>query len=357
MSAEANGLKPSVKRMRTYIRKTATTVATIGLFSGMLPAWYQVRAAKRAFKAEDSIEISYIVNPVIPTLRVLRGGKYPVQAPLVSPDRKHFLLVTQRGLLPSNTTEATVWLFQVEDVREYVLKGLTRRPFPAAIATLRASSNTPVISEVRWLDVDRIAFLGKKDGPYQQLFIFNLKTGLLAAMTNGEIYVSNYDVSGDILAYTTLLQPKSSTIPRLIHLGGQTTGPAPSKLVSLLNPDPRKIEDINEGDLLDTPSTLHVLRNGQEIDTSFNAGTAPMKLFMPTLAISPDGKRLITVVPVHEFSAAWERYRPSVDDSNYLNVRLRPGNRWAVAEDNPFKAEQYVIVNLEDGQIDRKSVV
>ena len=103
------------------------------------------------------------------------------------------------------------------------LREVFTKPVPKPVATLRASSNTPVISEVRWLDPNRISFLGKKDTPYQQLFIADLRDGSVKQVTKGNIYVSQYDMAADTIVYTTLILDEQMESPRreLVGANGQ----------------------------------------------------------------------------------------------------------------------------------------
>ena len=177
----------------------------------------QATAGRRAFTIRDSIGIASFVN------WGLADELLPRVDPIVSPDRQAFLLITERGRLESNQIESTLWLFDRQAVADYVLHRsarTARRPAPRALATLAATSNLPVISGVRWLDGGRVAFLGKNGSPYQQLFIADLKTGDLAAMTPKDAYVSGYDVRGDTIAYTTII----TRAPALAAAGAAAPG-------------------------------------------------------------------------------------------------------------------------------------
>ena len=109
--------------------------------------------------------------------------------------------MTQRGILSTNQLQATLWVFNRRAVCNYVLKKSAIKPIPRPVATLAATSNTPVISNVRWLeDSNRIAFLGKNNSPHQQLFVAEVNSGNLTALTKPNAYVSAYDISGKTIA-------------------------------------------------------------------------------------------------------------------------------------------------------------
>lgn len=336
----------STKRL-SWMRSVVAAIATTALFGTVVASAAQNETG-RPFTVKDGIEISYIVNPAASTFSQLRGPDQPVGVPIISPDRKHFFLITQKGVLSTNRLEGTIWLFDREGVQDYVSKKTSAPPAPKPVATLRARSNTPVISEARWLDSQRIAFLGKRESPYQRVFIADLVRGSLTPVTKANLYVTKFDIGGDTLAYTTLITPEDILDSRqeLVDVMGKG-------LFSLLHPNPRKIDDdLEEGELVERPSALHVQRNGEEVHVSFVANGERLKLFMPTLAVSPDGKYLITVAPVPQIPIKWGDYKPYVDDPKYMSfLKLKPGNKYALAVKNEYKASQYVLINLQTGQI------
>jgi dipeptidyl aminopeptidase/acylaminoacyl peptidase len=288
------------------------------------------------------IEISYIVNPAASTTIELPEVP-PVGVPIISPNGKYFLLITQRGVLSTNCLEGTIWLFDFRAVADYASGKSRLRPMPTIIATLSATSNTPVISSVRWLeDSRRIAFLGKKNSPYQQLFIADVSAGSITAITDNDLYVSAYDISADTIAYSTLITKDVTVLPPpdLVDVTGRG-------IYSVLYPQTRSIEDMDQSALFTYPSALHIKRGAQEVPLSFTMAGKPLKIFIPTLSLSPDGRFLITVAPVGEIPASWRNYEPAVHDDPTL--RLSPDNKYALAAENPWKASQYVIVDTQSG--------
>jgi dipeptidyl aminopeptidase/acylaminoacyl peptidase len=291
---------------------------------------------------KDLIELSYIVNPTVSTYPQLREAP-PGGIPLFSPDQRWFLLISQRGKLSNGKLESTLWLFSRDAVYDY-LSGRSARPSPKELAVLRAESNTPVISEVRWLpDSNTISFLGKEAPAEQRLYMVNLKAVSVTPITPRGSYVTQYAIANDTIAYTSLMD---TDVPEgreqdLVDVTGKS-------IYALLFPRHKKLEDEDEGSFYIRPNALHVIENGREIPLSFTFEGKPLRLFIPTLSLSPDGKRLITVAPVHEIPAAWADYRPAFDH-DYLY--LRPENKYALAEDNPWKAAQYVVVDLKTGSV------
>ncbi len=74
-------------------------------------------------------------------------------------------------------------------------------------------------------------------------------------------------------------------------------------------------------------------------------GHRPLRLFSPSLSISPDGRSLITVAAVSDVPRAWEQYQPITEEFQLKSGPVHEtglSGGWA-------KPEQYVSVDLETG--------
>jgi len=318
------------------------TLATVAAYLSVAWAKAEPINDKRPFTVQDSIETSYIIDPVASTIIEIRDTQ-PVGSPIFSPDRKHFLLITQRGILKENHLEATIWLFDQIAVSDYVRGKSPSQPVPRAIARFSAPGNTPAISNVRWLDSSQVAFLAKDRSPYQQLFIARIDRGSPHAITPHNEYVSAFDISGNVVAYTSLIppQPAKGSEDDIVDVTGKN-------IYTLLFSRPRAIEDVDEEQLQTYASGLHILRNGKELPVTFRTGDGQLRLFIPTLSLSPDGRWLITVAPVGKIPSGWEAYEPN---SKWDVLRLRQDNAYAVADENPWKASQYVLIDVQSGDV------
>lgn len=290
----------------------------------------------RPFTIKDAIEITHIVNRPFWSVNQDRPA-----APILSPDRRHLLLITQRGVLASNRLESTIWVFDRWAVLEFLSGRSVARPSPKAVATFAAVSNVPVITDVRWLeDSRRIGFLARTDDGTPQLYVADVANGAIRAITDGKRYVSAYDIRGETIAYATLNDASDTSAARgdVVDVTGQS-------IWALLWRN-RAIADRDEDLLLNVPNTLHVLRHGREVITSFTMDGRPLTLFFPVLSLAPDEASLVTVAPVHIIPAEWAAYQPWF---GYEDLKLTPDNKWALAEDNAWKAAQTVRIDLRTG--------
>jgi hypothetical protein len=60
---------------------------------------------------------------------------------MISPDGRHFATVTERGVLPEGTTEATLWVFESAAVRRNIDKDHPTAVLPVRVARLNAKIN------------------------------------------------------------------------------------------------------------------------------------------------------------------------------------------------------------------------
>ncbi len=297
----------------------------------------------RSFTVQDSLEISYIIDAAQTTAIELRDQQ-PTGSPILSPNGKYVLLVTQKGILESNRLEATIWILDYDAIRNFVLQRSHARPIPVPIAKCEASSNTSVIADVRWLsDSRRVSFLGKNKSPFQRLFISGVGRIQMEAITPAKSYVSEYSIQGDTIAYTTLVIDDEN-----LKVDSDVVNVGKEDILTLLYPLTKNFEDLDEGKLQSYPAKLHIQRNGQEIPSNFKFNHRDLRLFSAPLSLSPDRRFLITIAPVTDIPEYWKNYRPAED---LPFMRLSPDNTYALAEHNPWKASQYVLIDLVRGKI------
>src|ERR1700733_10572044 len=94
-------------------REMALTVKTVILLICLLLGIHvDVSFAERqGFTVPDSIEMARFDDP----WEVQKNAEAKF-----SPDQKHFIVVTSRGLIASNQIESTLWLFDAAAVRRFV---------------------------------------------------------------------------------------------------------------------------------------------------------------------------------------------------------------------------------------------
>lgn len=299
---------------------------------------------KRPFTVKDSIEISQIVDPARSTTIELHE-RQPTGTPICSPDGRYFLLVTQRGVLSANKLEGTIWLFDQKIVRDHILANSPAKLVPKKLVTVRSTSNTPVIEDVRWIDGSKkVAFLAKNDSPYQRLFVVDVQTTTMVALTKEELYVTAFEMRGDVLVYTTLAEDnvEQHSTRKILNVGGRSA-------LGLLYRNPPAIQDVEESYLLKHPNYLHVEQGGRDIPVRFPGTQEPLQVFVPSISLSPDKKLLVTVAPVADVPKAWERYQP-----RFEQFRLKDGrflHKDLTTLESFWRPEEYIVVDLATGLV------
>jgi dipeptidyl aminopeptidase/acylaminoacyl peptidase len=295
-------------------------------------------AEQRPFTIKDSIELSYFVRPVLWSV-----NQEPSTEPVVSPDGKQILVITQKGILAKNKIQSSIWILERQAIKDFGEKTSRARPQPRMIASFMAAANTPIISDVRWLDDSaRVAFLARVDDGTSQLFISNAVTGKIRQMTHARQSVSAYDVRGQTIAYTTL--DDTSTVPA----GGEDLADVTGKNLFTLLWSNRPNRERDESLLLTVPNTLHIVSHGRELQLDLQFEGKPLKLFFPILSLSPNEKFLITVAPVTHIPAQWKEYQPRF---GYEDLRIDPGNKWVIAPENAWRPSQFVKIDLHSGLV------
>jgi hypothetical protein len=320
-----------------------TEILTTELFGFPLFSWAQNAGEKQPFTVKDSIEISRIIDPSRTT--TLKTGEQSSGTPIYSPDGKNFLVVTQRGVVSNNTIESTIWLFDLKRVVDYARTRSPRKLAPRKLITMSSPSNTAIISDVRWSDDSKtIRFLGKDGSPCQRLFIADINSGSVSPVTPEGLYVTSYDIRGSTIAFTVLENKELSTGFRTSLI---TVGQA--SIFDLLYRSPPAEEDIQAVALLQYPSSLHLIRNGEPLSVDYSMQGLPLRLFIPCLSLSRSGKTLITVAAVHEVPKDWEEYEPL-----YKGLRIKSGPVQEKSKgtlESLRRPEQFVAVNLDTGSV------
>ncbi|HET6929196.1 MAG TPA: hypothetical protein VFI45_02655 [Candidatus Acidoferrum sp.] len=317
----------------------------------LLDATWSAAGQLRTFTIKDSIELSHIIDSEVSTAVEIRGP-YPPGDVLESPNHSKLLILTERGVLATNCLEATIWTFDRKAVAEYVSGLSNERPLAKKVVVFSSQSNTPVISDVRWFpDSHRVSFLGKNQSTYQQLFVADINTGEVKQITKNRGYVSAYSISGNTIAYTTLdtEAPSSPSLDLEVDpvSGDEVVDVHGQNLFLLLYPKRQQIEDVDEAELLRYPNKLHLIRNGRELDVDFKFDRSPLRVVLPVLSVSPDGKSLITLAFTPEVPTDWSQYEMAFDLPTKFN--LNPEHQRELEQFDAHRASQYVLVNLDAG--------
>lgn len=263
---------------------------------------------------------------------------------LFSPNGRYFVVLSERGRLDLNRPESSIRVYVTEDVRH----SLSQRS--AANETLplwRISKSTyregPIINKVRWLADSRgLVFLARTASGSDQLFLANIRSRRLRALTPENQHVMAFDVHGDRDFTYTVRSPSISRKPDDAERDTVTgTGRG---LDSLVFPESSSIS----GDLSELWAVLEGKRF-RVLDAS-TGGPIPVHLAGQTaLKLSPDGHSLVTALTVSTVPAEWEMlYPPPFPTSSH---RVRAGRQNPYASNGRMDVSEFVLVDLTNGKV------
>lgn len=315
----------------------------VSLFVGMCCA--AGRCQTRPFSVRDSVEMVTFSDP---------DTRSPDQPGKLSPDHRHFFVVTTKGILDKNELESTIWLYDVRQVATFVSGIRKAPPPPQALLKLTAvpkakqlDSHGSLITKARWASDSRsILFLGETGDGIRRLYrvnVSNRKSSLLSALTAD---IKDLTESNGTLAFTaTSLIPAGEGV-NIGHPADQVSEAVTG--LSLLNIFDPTHYPIPESYF--RPIDLCVQRAWHTVRINPIEGSESWQYPIDAanrlrLALSPDGNFLIAARPAFEIESSWRHYRSFLPMFDFRKLPTRD-EYGAEGWDWPW---QYVFVDLRRG--------
>ena len=162
------------------------SVIALGVFLNLLFLTTISGAAARRFDVADDVDLTTFEN-------AYTGNSDPV---LFSPDRRYFVVITNRGRRDINRCQSSIRIWPTSQVRHFLTSPIGQMP-PAPSWVVRESTSKygPVITRVQWLrDSSGFAFLAKTDAGIDRLFLADVKSKEVHALTPDGQHVTGFDV-------------------------------------------------------------------------------------------------------------------------------------------------------------------
>jgi dipeptidyl aminopeptidase/acylaminoacyl peptidase len=129
-----------------------------------------------------------IVKDLIETAEFTGGyGNYVATA--FSKDKSRFVFAVQRANLEKNTLVGSILLFRSRDALNH--------PKPDTIATFVSTGNEPAVAEMQWLGDTAILVRGERPHTPTQLYIVNVATRKVRAITKSPMPIRSFGVTPD----------------------------------------------------------------------------------------------------------------------------------------------------------------
>lgn len=302
-------------------------------------------AQSHPFRVRDSIALTTFNEPS----ELLHDAK-----PLFSPDGKHFLIVTSRGIVETDQIESTLWIYSTRAVRSFVRSGSTshglrpRRLASAAGCPVGSTFDSygALITDPRWAaNSQHVYFLRQNARGDRQLYEVDAGGG-----SSHRITPFGYDVP----RYTVAAGTSVAMITRPIRNEGRTarffgdeinqnardmTG---LSLSSILFSHPLGLaQQLRNTQLWVTRvgTTGHVIQGNDSSFTDFG--------IVDKLSLSPTGRWLARLVPVTSMPSNWARYEPN---PMFPYVRVQPRDPYRISPTNLLRLKSYAVIDVRSGK-------
>jgi hypothetical protein len=270
-----------------------------------------------------------------------------------SPDGRLVAIVTTRGLLESDQLESTLSIFDLEQTNRFLHD--PSRPAPTrhvlAVVTARPhgeqlTADAPMIRDIRWSgDSKHLYFRAMNSRGGMQLDEIAASGGELRRLTPADYSVDRFDVENGTIAYTAarLGQPPAPSGEEINRDALAVTG---YRLAKILFPGQVPSYD-------PMAFVLGVIRPGDDNNhihqiPVYAVSDIQLLLSLYPFKLSPDGRQLITVMPVLRVPEAWKSYDPPTD---YAHFRIDPQDPTLTNPDNGPRPREYSLIDLDTGKI------
>ncbi len=264
-------------------------------------------------------------------------------APIWSPNRTRFVVVSVRGLVASNELESTIRVFDQAAVKSCVTSShKVTANLGRVLVRMTTTANGDPITNVKWsYDGLQVAFLGRHKSLPRHLFVVRLNDGALEQMSPDAEDVNDYAWASKDLIYTSR---SLATDNNDYQAGGATlldievgTG---KPLLSLLFPHSYPFT----AEL--RPVYLHRVRNGHVTLATARVGGRPLTLVnTQLLSLSPSARYLVVTEYAPRVPKSWELYQPS----RSVYSRFRADEPGVEPRIDLFRPQQYAIIDLTTG--------
>lgn len=306
-------------------------ISVLLCLNGMPSPPARAQEAKRPFTVADDIEMTHF-----------DFGSDPYSLVRFSPDRSYFVIRTQRGRLDLNRCEDSLRFYRTAEVKGF-LNGPDGPVPPAAdwIVSFSTYKDCSVIQDWRWLsDSSGVALRQRVEHGTHRLVLANVRKRAIRQLSLETDEVREFAIRDEEhFVYTAEepVQPQKNQEERdepFVVATGQN-------FLHLFSPG-----EMRRLDAGGKPINLWVVVGGKRLQVRNE--TAPLAFLTGGLALSPNGRSLVALVPVREIPLSWETsYPPS---EQYSTWGFHSGHQ-DLSKSDFYWVTQYVQVDLETGAV------
>lgn len=270
------------------------------LISTVSAATSVAAAQSDRFTVADSIEMTHFNDP---------SGR-PLEPPTwnLSPNGQSVLIVTTKGLLPTDEVESTLWKLSVGEAEQYLNGTTSTAPHMSRLYTtkgqLRAfqtNSNGSLITNVRWAKDSRAAYLlVEQPGGVRELARVWVATRKSERISKLGYSVQDYDIDSKGVLYSAEISERPGNVKKQ-DVVESVRG---SSIFELLWPTLRPQRSLFRVDARDTKLLI---------------SAPPYSGLGRTVFASPDATKAISLVPVGKTPEFWKEYTPSAPSGSFYH--------------------------------------
>lgn len=303
----------------------------------------RINDERRGFSVADSIGMITFSDPYT---------RYPSADCKLSPDGKHFMVVTTKGVLRSNQLESSLWIYRKAAVEKYLEGKAVHAPSPHLLLritgvpiALENNSYGSLITSVEWSsDSHSILSLVENRNGYRHLVRTSLSGKDSVDITPGDgIDVQSFSEANGTIAYLNRAHAEArrrqANEPITKDASAVLTG---STLFHIMFP-----KQFPYPSSFANPLVLWVHYKGRNwklnkgVEAYFPAAAASVL----RIALSPNGRSLIAAQPVSAIPASWSRYQ-SASSAIQFHPPTDSADRSGMSFDWPW---QYNYIDLDTG--------
>jgi len=297
--------------------------------------------AERPFTVQDDIAFSYFGD-------LFSGGL--LASSVFSPDGRFFVIETERGRLDLGKPESTLRVFRTGDVQAFVAKSENvAEPLPIWSFAESGHKDGPIVTNIRWLaDSSGIAFLAKIESGNNQLMVARLNEKTIRPLTPETQDVTAFDIRDPKHVVYTVLSPAIQERMNLETHATSIVGTGRDLYSLIFSGDIHS--EMEEFDR----SELWAVLDGRRFRIEDKLSKHPLTIYstgQQALALSPDGRSVVTALPVATIPAGWETLYPP--QYPFLRDRINPHKQEIEAFSGIEYINEYVLVDLPSQNIKR----
>lgn len=306
--------------MNTFVGKTRSLscLISVSLFALIGFPGVNAQQSKRAFTVADDIAYTHFIPDGY------SEGFTGSEGIVFSPDGEFLAVLTARGRLDLNQVEESMRFFRSKDIEDFLESPEQTQPPSAIWAFTRLGKKEP-ISRFKWLpDSSGVAILEHTGSEADRMFLVDLRNKTIEVLPGSVSYFDGFDVADrnhyiyvavDEAARKELQEKREaeSRAPMMVYT-------APDAWDFLMPNSPGVLRR-----QLGNQKHLVAVVDGKQFELKHDGVPLSAADFdSRTLALSPDGKWLLTMLRVKDIPQSWERlYLPPYPSSPDNNIHAR----------------------------------